>query len=119
MKCSIRWTPEELSTNPIFNSPDRAALLAGEKAKSDKEYDMRLRQLALDARSKPTERTKTEEEIATDTARMFKDREVKRLKEQERQEKKLRGLLDDDEGDEIDEGFNSEEVSHPFPKELS
>jgi len=80
---------------------------------------MRLRQLALDARSKPTERTKTEEEIATDTARMFKDREAKRLKEQERQEKKLRGLLDgDDEGDEIDEideGFNSEEVSNkPF-----
>ena len=72
---------------------------------------MRLRQLALDARSKPTERTKTEEEIAADTARMFKDREAKRIKEQDRQEKKLRGLLaEDEEDDEIDEGFNSEEV---------
>jgi len=81
-------------------NPDRAALLAiEEKKRADKEYDMRLRKLAQDARSKPTERTKTEEEIAHDTARMLKDLEVKRIKEQDRHERKIRGLQNEDDED--------------------
>ncbi|KAH8603096.1 nucleolar protein 14 [Bisporella sp. PMI_857] len=92
--------PQPPSTIDIAGmDPDRAALLAGEKTKADKEYDLRLKQLAQDARSKPTERMKTDEEIAAEAARLLKEREAKRLKEQERQERKLRGLRDDDDED--------------------
>merc|ERR1712093_178233 len=49
---------------------DRAALLNGtDKVKFDREYDLRLRQLAQDARAKPTEKSKTEEEMIEERAR--------------------------------------------------
>ena len=57
---------------------DRAALLEGtDKLQAGKEYDKRLRQLAQDARAKPTERSKTEQEIAEGKAKLQKEREEK------------------------------------------
>ncbi|KAL9121462.1 MAG: hypothetical protein Q9187_001984 [Circinaria calcarea] len=67
--------PVESSMNP-----DRAALLGGkDRSLADKEYDERLRQMAFDARSKPTERTKTEEERLSEEAQKLKELEEKRL----------------------------------------
>lgn len=61
-------------------NPDRAALLNGkDRSQADKEYDERLRQMAFDARSKPTVRTKTEEEKLAEEAKLLKDLEEKRL----------------------------------------
>jgi nucleolar protein 14 len=62
-------------------NPDRAALLNGaEKLKFEKEYDLRLRQLAQDKKSKPTERTKTEEETLAEESRRLRELEAKRLR---------------------------------------
>jgi nucleolar protein 14 len=62
-------------------NPDRAALLNGaERLKFEKEYDLRLRQLAQDKKSKPTERTKTEEEKLANESRRLQDLEAKRLR---------------------------------------
>ena len=64
---------------PTMN-PDRAALLSGkDRAEADKEYDERLRQMALDARAKPTNRTRTEEERAQEEAERLRQLERKRL----------------------------------------
>ena len=84
--------PAETSINP-----DRAALLNGkERSVADKEYDERLRQMAFDARSKPTERTKTEEERAYEKAQMLKELEEKRLA-------RMRGEDDESESEEEDQ----------------
>lgn len=62
-------------------NPDRAALLTGaEKIKLDKEYDLQFRRLQHDKRSKPTERTKTDEEKAEEANRNLRDNEAKRLR---------------------------------------
>ncbi|KAI9745249.1 MAG: nucleolar complex protein 14 [Claussenomyces sp. TS43310] len=62
-------------------NPDRAALLNGtDKIKFDKDYDLRLKQLAQDQKSKPTERSKTEEEKAAEESRRLQDLEGKRLR---------------------------------------
>lgn len=61
--------------------PDRAALLNGkDRSQADKEYDERLRQMAFDKRSKPTERTRTEEEKALGEAKQLRELEAKRLR---------------------------------------
>ncbi|EHK98095.1 putative nucleolar complex protein 14 [Glarea lozoyensis 74030] len=60
-------------------NPDRAAMLTGaDKIKFDKEYDLRLRQMAQDKRSKPTERTKTEDERIAEESRKLQQLEEKR-----------------------------------------
>lgn len=46
----------------------------------DKEYDMRLKLMAFDKRSKPTDRTKTEEEKAKEEAERLKQLEAERLR---------------------------------------
>ena len=62
-------------------NPERAALISGEtKLKTDKDYDTRLRQMALDKRAKPTERTKTEEEMIENEAQRLQELEEKRLR---------------------------------------
>ena len=64
----------------IQMNPDRAALLNGkDRSQADKEYDERLRQMAFDARSKPTVRTKTEEEKLGEEAERLRDLEERRL----------------------------------------
>ncbi|MCJ1417092.1 nucleolar complex protein 14 [Xylographa parallela] len=68
------------STAEIHINPDRAALLNGkDRSQADKEYDERLRQMAFDARSKPTTRTKTEEERLEEEAKKLKELEEQRL----------------------------------------
>ena len=77
-------------------NPDRAALLGGkDRSQADKEYDERLRQMALDQRSKPTERTMTEDEKL--------EHETKRLHQLE--EERLRRMR----GDQDSEAEASEE----------
>ncbi|KAJ5032287.1 uncharacterized protein L3040_008894 [Drepanopeziza brunnea f. sp. 'multigermtubi'] len=72
--------PPPAAAIPGMNA-DRAALLAGsDKIKFDKQYDQRLRQLAQDARAAPTEKSKTEEEVVSERARILQKLEEKRLR---------------------------------------
>ncbi|KAI0432985.1 nucleolar protein 14 [Xylaria sp. FL1042] len=62
------------------------------REKMERDYDLRLRQLAMDRRAKPSDRTLTEEEIA--------QRDVEKLKElEEKRQKRMRGELSDSEDD--------------------
>jgi nucleolar protein 14 len=71
---------EAADSDPTMN-PDRAALLSGkDREDADKEYNERVRQMAMDMRSKPTDRTKTEEEKVAEEAEKLRDLERKRLK---------------------------------------
>lgn len=67
--------------NNFSMNPERAALLNGTaNAEPEKEYDTRLRQMALDKRAAPTDRTLTEEERAQKEAERLKELEEKRLR---------------------------------------
>jgi nucleolar protein 14 len=68
--------------------PERAAGIAGQT--NDKDYDQDVRALAFDARSKPKDRTKTEEEEAADEVARLQEAEAKRLR-------RMRGEESDDE----------------------
>lgn len=82
----LRATPRQAvqaqkpkASNVIMN-PDRAALLNGkDRSQADREYDERLRQMVFDQRSKPTERTMTEEEKVEKEAQRLKELEERRL----------------------------------------
>lgn len=78
-------------------NPERAAMLEQSQNKDpEKEYDQRLRQMTFDQRSKPTDRTKTEEEKAEEEAERLKKLESDRLR-------RMRGEpLTDDEEDNMD-----------------
>jgi nucleolar protein 14 len=78
-------------------NPERAAMLEQSQNKDpEKEYDQRLRQLTFDQRSKPTDRTKTEEEKAEEEAQRLKKLESDRLR-------RMRGeQLSDDEDENMD-----------------
>lgn len=88
----FRGRPKPLPTPPstdgdIAMNPERAAMLAGKDPKAiEKEYNERMRQMALDARSKPSTRTKTDEEIAAEEAARLQDLERKRLKRMQGEE---------------------------------
>ena len=78
--------------NPGMN-PDRLALLNGkDRAQADKEYDERLRQMAMDQRANPTVRTLTTEEKVQQEAQRLRELEEKRLR-------RMRGDTEDDESD--------------------
>ena len=114
---------------PIMN-PDRAALLNGkDRSQADKEYDERLRQMAFDQRSKPTERTMTEEEKLQQEAQKLKDLEEKRLRrmkgeqsdsdeEPEMEEKYLYGKGNKDSQEEGEFGLGSGIVDKNMNREL-
>jgi nucleolar protein 14 len=78
-------------------NPERAAMLEQSQNKDpEKEYDQRLRQMTFDQRSKPTDRTKTEEEKAEEEAERLKKLESDRLR-------RMRGeQLTDDEDENMD-----------------
>ena len=62
-------------------NPDRAALLAGkDRQEADHEYNERVRQMAMDKRSKPSTRTKTDGEKAAEEAARLRELEEKRLR---------------------------------------
>lgn len=74
-------TPEPPREDAAIMNPDRAALLNGkDRAEADVEYDKRLKQMAFDKRSAPTDRTKTEEEKAQEEAERLKRLELERLR---------------------------------------
>jgi nucleolar protein 14 len=88
----FRKLPKPLLTPPSTDgdtgmNPERAAMLAGKDPKSiEREYNERMRQMALDARSKPSTRTKTDEERAAEEAARLQDLERKRLKRMQGEE---------------------------------
>ena len=92
----MRGPPRHAPPPPVSNAgmdPDRLALLNGkERAQADKEYDERLRQMALDQRAKPTERTLTREEKLLQEAQKLKELEEKRLR-------RMRGEPEDSDSD--------------------
>ena len=62
-------------------NPERQKLLDGaDRAQVNREYDARLRKLAQDARAKPSERTKTEDEKVREEAERLKELEERRVK---------------------------------------
>lgn len=72
-------TPPRTTQDGIH--PQRLALLDGRsRTQADKEYDERLRQMALDLRAKPSSRTLTEEEKAQQEAARLQELEEKRLR---------------------------------------
>lgn len=74
-------------------NPDRLALLNGkDRTQADKEYDERLRQMAMDQRAKPTVRTLTTEEKLQQEAQRLRELEEKRLR-------RMRGDTEDDKSD--------------------
>lgn len=92
---AVREVPPDRNTGM---NPDRQALLNGkERSQADKEYDERLRQMAMDQRAKPTVRTLTEEEKLL--------QEVQRLKElEERRLRRMQGDTEDSEPDVEEQG---------------
>lgn len=96
--------------------PDRLALLDTDEVKAkqaEKEYDKRLRQLAMDKRAAPTERTKTDEERVAEDAERLKELENKRQRrmqgEEESEEEvdyRRRPQEKDEEEEEADEEAN-------------
>ncbi|KAK0656688.1 nucleolar protein 14 [Cercophora newfieldiana] len=74
-----------------------AVLIAGvEKTVVDKEYDVRVKQLATDKRAQPAERTKTEEEKVEEGSKRLKELEEQRLR-------RMRGEFVEDEDEEMDD----------------
>ena len=89
--------PPQPSTTPQVQSsgmnPDRMALLNGkDRLQADREYDERLRQMAMDQRAKPSVRTLTNEEKLEQQAQKLKELEEKRLR-------RMRGETEDSESD--------------------
>ncbi|KIW16946.1 hypothetical protein PV08_04136 [Exophiala spinifera] len=82
--------------------PARAAMLAGKsRADAEKEYEANLRELKLEARSKPSVRTKTAEEKAAEQAARLEELERKRLR-------RMKGEAESSE-DEDDAGLGPDE----------
>ncbi|KAK5271669.1 nucleolar complex protein 14 [Exophiala xenobiotica] len=94
--------------------PARAAMLAGKSRQdAEKEYEANLRALKLESRSKPSVRTKTEEEKAAEEAARLEELERKRM----RRMKGEAESSDDDEDAELgpDEDLDFEEDdAEPF-----
>ncbi|KAH6691640.1 Nop14-like family protein [Plectosphaerella plurivora] len=91
---------------PAVDAAKPVRLVAGvEQSAFNKDFDRRLKQLVLDKRSKPTDRTKTEEEQAEDAAKKLRELEEKR-------QKRMRGeTVSSDESS--DEESEKEEEPHP------
>lgn len=72
--------PPSQNSEPHMN-PERAALLAGkDREEVEKEYERMINEMKLDRRSRPTDRTKTEEEKAAQEAERLKQLEAKRIR---------------------------------------
>ncbi len=87
--------PKSKALPPSFLSePAQINSLPGPER--DREYDKQLKEMVLDRRSKPTERTKTEEEKAEEEANRLRALEGERLR-------RMRGEKDDRESDDENE----------------
>ncbi|EZF31560.1 hypothetical protein H101_04828 [Trichophyton interdigitale H6] len=90
---------------PPQMDPDRAALLNGkDRDVADREYDQRLKQMAFDKRSKPSDRTKTEEEKIEEEAKRLQELENERLRrmrgEEESDEEPVENAVEEEPQDE-------------------
>ncbi|KAI2467722.1 Nop14-like protein [Annulohypoxylon bovei var. microspora] len=65
---------------PSGTESNPAESAAAGKERMERDYDMRLRQLAQDRRAQPTDRSKTDEEKAQEESKRLKELEEKRLK---------------------------------------
>ncbi|KAB8302908.1 hypothetical protein EYC80_006232 [Monilinia laxa] len=109
-------------------NPERVALMnGGDRAKLEKEYDIRMRQMAQDKRSQPTERSKTEDEKMEQESRRLRELEAKRLRRMEgvaedsdEEEHSRKGGADDEEEEEEEEdyGLGSGIKARPSAAEL-
>ncbi|EFR01912.1 nucleolar complex protein 14 [Nannizzia gypsea CBS 118893] len=86
---------------PPQMDPDRAALLGGkDRDVADREYDQRLKQMAFDKRSKPSDRTKTQEEKIEEEAKRLQELENERLRrmrgEEESDEEQADNTVDEE-----------------------
>jgi len=115
---------EPAKTSDAAIHPDRLAFMDSDEAKAkqaEKEYDKRLRQLAMDTRAQPTERTKTEEEKAASDAARLKELEEKRLRrmkgeEEDSDEAEPAGAdVDEVDAEEEDEDADNEAVEFGLP----
>lgn len=73
------------------DAPESTELIA-KKSADDKDYDQHVRELALDKRAKPKDRTKTEEELALEAKESLEKAERKRMK-------RMMGEVDDSSDD--------------------
>ncbi|QSZ31233.1 hypothetical protein DSL72_000796 [Monilinia vaccinii-corymbosi] len=106
-------------------NPERIALMnGGDRAKLEKEYDIRMRQMAQDKRSQPTERSKTEDEKMEQESRRLRELEAKRLRRMEGmaedsdEEKDERKGGEDEEDEEEDYGLGAGIKARPTAAEL-
>ncbi|KAI1756733.1 nucleolar protein 14 [Xylaria castorea] len=86
---------------PQSNEGDESSSKPGDfgREKMERDYDLRLRQLAMDRRAKPSDRTLTEEEIA--------QRDVEKLKQlEDKRQRRMRG-------EEISDSEDDKEQSAP------
>ena len=100
--------------------PRDSTIIAGkDRAALDKDYDVRVKQLAADTRAQPAERTKTEEEKGTEESNRLQELQEKRLR-------RMRGeTIEEDEEEEEEEGRgrkkkkkgNDVEEAEPFDAE--
>lgn len=119
--------PRQLPSPPVTDSepamdPSRAAMLAGKsREEAEREYEANVRELKIEARSKPSVRTKTDEEIAAEEKERLEEEEKKRVK-------RMRGeidssddenLLDDAHSDnQAEERDDAEEFGLSLPEEV-
>lgn len=77
---------QQLPSPPVTDSepsidPSRAAMLAGKsREEAEKDYEANVRQMALEARSKPTFKTKTDEQKAAEEKARLEELERERLR---------------------------------------
>ncbi|KAH6619634.1 nucleolar protein 14 [Chaetomium sp. MPI-SDFR-AT-0129] len=109
---------------PPSNAAGATVATGQMKAALEKDYDIRVKQLAADKRAQPAERTKTEEEVAEEESNRLRELEEKRLR-------RMRGEAieeDEEEGDDEEEagkgkkkkkskGAAAEEAYDPFNTE--
>ncbi|KAJ9615648.1 nucleolar complex protein 14 [Cladophialophora chaetospira] len=89
--------------------PSRAAMLAG-KSRNDaeKDYEANLRQLKLEARSKPSVRTKSDEEKAAEEAARLEELERKRIRRMKGEAESSEDEEDAEPGPDEDVGINED-----------
>lgn len=104
--------------------PGRLALLEGTDLNLGKQYDMARNKMALDGRSVPTERSKTQEEVAAATAEKLQELEAKRLRRMEGvpessdDEDEKKDGAEDEEDEEEDFGLGGGIRSRPTVAEM-
>jgi nucleolar protein 14 len=76
----LLFTGKSRPSNTHDESIPPISIAGIDKSSFEKEFDLRIKKLAMDKRAKPTERTKTEEEQAEDESTRLKELEERRLK---------------------------------------